>query len=427
MRAKNCDSRPVFCLLVLFVTLTITFSGFAQTQQPDTPAAATVSIADTSTTADFYVATNGNDSWPGTLTQPFLTVDRARLAAQALKGHVSGRTITVLIRQGTYFLPSAWTFTSADSGTSTTPILYANYLGEIPILSGGRLLTGWTQNANGSWKMTLPTGVYFTQMWINGSRRYRPRTTPTGYLYFSGEFSTTGSTTSVNELSYATSPSGGVLATMANLADVELINFEAWDVAHMRIASVNTSTKRIVTTASLTKNDIYNGFVPGHHFLIENVKEALKQPGQFYLDRPTRVLTYIPKAGETISNTKIVAPRLQKLLNATNLSYVTFQGLTFSHSDWQVPAGGYLGAQADSSLPAALTLTNSNGVVFEQDTISHVGAYGVEFLQTAVAASTSSYLAQFRDGLLTDLGAGGIRIGGRVSSCNTNDKVPQYI
>jgi hypothetical protein len=427
METTNRNTLPVFWLLVLFVTLAITFSGYSQTRGPDSGAAATASGPNTSTTADFYVALNGNDTWPGTLSQPFRTVDHARLAVQALKAHVSGRTITVLIRNGTYFLPSTWTFTSLDSGTSTTPILYANYPGEIPILSGGRLLTGWTQNSNGSWKTTLPSGTYFTQMWINGSRRYRPRTTPTGYLYITGEYSTTGSTTSVNELSYATPPSGGVPATMANLADVELINFEAWDVAHMRISSVNTSTKRIVTTASLTKNAIYTGFIPGHHFLLENVKEALKQPGQFYLDRPTEVLTYIPKAGESLTNTKIVAPRLQKVLRATNLSNVTFQGLTFSHSDWQVPAGGYLGAQADAGLPAALTLTNSTGVVFTADTISHVGAYGIEFLQTGVAAGTSSYLAQFRDGLLTDLGAGGIRVGQRVTTCNTNDKVPQYI
>ena len=72
-----------------------------------TPASAALT-----TTADFYVATNGDDSWPGTLSQPFRTVDRARLAVEALKLQVSGRTITVFIRYGTYFLPSTWTFTS---------------------------------------------------------------------------------------------------------------------------------------------------------------------------------------------------------------------------------------------------------------------------------------------------------------------------
>src|ERR1700687_4275884 len=95
MEVKNRYPLAVFCLSVLFVTLAIAFAGFAQTQEPNSRAAAPVSGANTSTIADFYVATNGNDSSPGTLSQPFLTVDRARLAVQALKGHVSGRTITV--------------------------------------------------------------------------------------------------------------------------------------------------------------------------------------------------------------------------------------------------------------------------------------------------------------------------------------------
>ncbi len=137
----------------------------------------------TSTSGDFYVATNGNDSWPGTLGQPFKTVDRARVAVQGLKTHVSGRTIRVLIRGGTYYLPSTWTFTAEDSGSAGTPILYANYPGETPVISGGRLLTNWRTGPNGSWEMTLPSGVYFTQLWVNGARRYRPRTTPSGYIY----------------------------------------------------------------------------------------------------------------------------------------------------------------------------------------------------------------------------------------------------
>ena len=74
------------------------------------PAASAAAGPNTSASADFYVATNGNDAWPGTLAQPFKTVDHARVAVQALKTHVSGRTIRVLIRAGTYYLPSTWTF-----------------------------------------------------------------------------------------------------------------------------------------------------------------------------------------------------------------------------------------------------------------------------------------------------------------------------
>jgi hypothetical protein len=410
--------------------LTVAISPTLQAQIEESAIAAT-SGPNTSTTADFYVSTNGNDSWPGTLAQPFRTVDHARIAVEGLKIHVSGRTITVLIRGGTYYLSSTWAFTPEDSGSAKTPILFANYPGETPVISGGRLLTGWRIGPNGSWELTLPSGVYFTQLWVNGARRYRPRTTPSGYLYFVNEYSTTGSTTSVNEFTYRTPPAGGVPSSMAHLGDVELINFEAWDVPHMRIKSVNTSTHTIVTTASLTRNSFFTGFINGHHFLLENVKEALKVPGQFYVDRPTGVITYLPKSGETMTNTTIVAPRLQKILTASNLGNVTFQGLTFAHSDWQVAAGGYGGGQADNNTPAAITMTNSTGVVFESDTVEHTGAYGIEFQGTGISGGATPYLAQFRDGLVTDTGAGGIRVGG-IGVCSgagahTDANVPQHI
>jgi hypothetical protein len=410
--------------------LNAVISPTLQAQIEESAAPATTG-PNTSTKADFYVATNGNDSWPGTLAQPFRTVDHARIAVEGLKTRVSGRTITVLIRGGTYYLPSTWAFTPEDSGSATTPILYANYPGETPVISGGRLLTGWRVGPNGSWELTLPSGVYFTQLWVNGARRYRPRTTPSSYLYFVNEYSTTGSTTTVNEFTYRTPPAGGVPSSMANLGDVELINFEAWDVPHMRIKSVNTSTHTIVTTASLTKNSFFTGFITGHHFLLENVKEALKVAGQFYVDRPTGMITYLPKSGETMTNTTIVAPRLQKILTASHLGHVTFQGLTFAHSDWQVAAGGYGGGQADNATPAAITMTSSTGVVFESDTVEHTGAYGIEFQGTGVSGGATPYLAQFRDGLVTDTGAGGIRVGGigvcSGSGAHTDGNVPQHI
>lgn len=418
-KTKLLRTISLFIIILLSGRIALT-QGFAQGQRP------IASAVPAGTTADFYVATNGNDSWPGTLSQPFLTVDRARTAVQALKTTVSGRTITVLIRGGTYFLPSTWTFTSADSGTANTPILYANYPGETPVISAGQLLTGWVKNSSGQWQTTLASGNYFTQLWVNGARRYPARTTPNGYLYITGGYSTTGSKTKVNQLAYDVPPAGGVPKSMANLGDVDLIVFEAWNVSHMRISSVNTTTRRITTTKSITQND-YSGFIVGHHFLLANVKEALSQPGQFYLDRPTGTLTYIPEAGEVLSSANIVAPRLQQVLTTSQLSYVTFQGLTFAHSDWQIPSGGYIGKQADYETPAAVSLTNSTGVVFEGDTIAHTGAYGIEFQGPGTPGGASPYLAQFQDGLIYDTGGGGIRIGQKVTTCNTDQTVPQDI
>jgi hypothetical protein len=97
--------------------------------------------------ADFFIATNGNDAWSGTLAAPnkaktdgpFATVARAQ---KALREKKTG-TKQVLIRGGFYSLDAPLLFTEADSGTEATPILFAAYPGERPILSGGVRLTGF--------------------------------------------------------------------------------------------------------------------------------------------------------------------------------------------------------------------------------------------------------------------------------------------
>ena len=61
----------------------------------------------------------------------------------------------------------------------------------------------------------------------------------------------------------------------------------------------------------------------------------------------------------------------------------------------------------------------------------HTGAYGIEFLGTGIVGGSSPYLVEFRDGLVTDTGAGGIRIGTMAVCTGTNPhtdiNVPQHI
>jgi hypothetical protein len=155
---------------------------------------------DAKSSADFYVATNGNDAWSGKLAAPnaaktdgpFLSIVRAQKAVRdaAHDKHESG--ITVMLRKGTYYLgfvPNTGTlkFTGEDSGKSNRPILWTNYPGETPVVSGGLpigkdgLDLTWKKVSGNLWQVALPTGVEpFEYLFYNGERRMRSRVQSSG-------------------------------------------------------------------------------------------------------------------------------------------------------------------------------------------------------------------------------------------------------
>jgi hypothetical protein len=150
------------------------------------------------TAAVFYVATNGDDAWSGTLPAPnagrtdgpFASPAKAQLAARALAGT---QAVTIQIRNGTYYLPLSPTnpgtlvFGAADSGTATFPIVWENYPSETPVLSGGvKVGSGglgltWTHTGTSNlWQVTLPSTIqpFETLYYTTGgasSRRLRAR------------------------------------------------------------------------------------------------------------------------------------------------------------------------------------------------------------------------------------------------------------
>jgi len=106
----------------------------------------------TNATTKFFVATDGNDKWSGTLASPnadgndgpFATLTRARDAIRQLK-YAEGlqQPVEVQVRGGTYYLAEPLRLSGGDAGTAQFPITYTAYPGEKPILSGGRRITDW--------------------------------------------------------------------------------------------------------------------------------------------------------------------------------------------------------------------------------------------------------------------------------------------
>ncbi len=136
----------------------------------------------------FYVATNGNDAWsgkqrepnPAATNGPFATLIAARDAIRALKADGGlQQPVEILVREGTYYLSEPLRLSAPDSGTFDCPITYKAFPGEQPILSGGKVITGWRPYEGQIMCAELPEvkeGKWnFRQLFFNGQRQIRAR------------------------------------------------------------------------------------------------------------------------------------------------------------------------------------------------------------------------------------------------------------
>jgi hypothetical protein len=448
---------------------------------------------------DFYISPEGKDNWSGKLDAPnaaktdgpFASVDRARKAVRDFKRGHRG-PVTVMLRGGTYFLNAPLQFDHSDSGTADAPIIYEAFPGETPVISGGRLITGWSNTSGNVWTAKLNSAEYqkFEALYFNGERRYRPRTTDNSYLYLAGPVI-------VNEREqYCSMPpgrpgrmppgmhpgGGGAFPPGQSfqgrrfpfprgrnfpgrqqqpgggfgrqngficfdrfrykgddiapnyhgmaLGDVEVLDFERWTMSRLRLKQVDTSARIAYLTGPTFPGATISGFFPNHRYLIENVKEELKKPGEWYLDRcansdctsdqGTWTLTYLAKTGENPNRQPVIVPQLPQLIVAEDLQNVTFKGLTFSHDDWMAGPEGLGDFEGGPKVPGAMSFKDSSHIVFDADIVDHIQAWAIDFF----GASAGN---QVINSAIYDIGYGAIRVGrqNKPNEDASDDSVPQ--
>ncbi|MCR4413125.1 MAG: hypothetical protein NUV77_11955, partial [Thermoguttaceae bacterium] len=262
--------------------------------------------------ADYYVAPDGSDAAPGTREKPFATIARAQKAVRELKARQDRKgPIVVELRGGFYELAEPIVFEPGDSGTAASPVIYQAAPGERPILSGGRRIGGWKVGPDGRWSTTLAdvkAGRWaFVQLFVNDQRRFVPRLPKKGYFAIAGEVKPPAGAQGYTQFLYR---EGDLRPDWANRDDVIVHAFHIWCDSQMRIAAIDPAQRLVTFTGPTRGTRYYTAYVKGNRYRVLNVKEALSEPGEWYLDRPTGELTYIPLPGEKPEATTVVAPRL---------------------------------------------------------------------------------------------------------------------
>jgi hypothetical protein len=397
--------------------------------------AAWLSLAGLARAADFFVSPQGNDAWSGRLAEPnaaktdgpVATIERAQQLVRQQKRPAGRATpLVVAIRGGTYFLAKPIQFGIEDSGTAESPVVYEAYGQERPILSGGTRLDGWQVTADGRWHKTLDevkSGKWsFAQLFVNDQRRFRPRWPRHGYSKIDRELPPVEKDKRKWHDRFGYS-GDDLRADWANRGDLEVQVFRAWTAMRFGVESIDPA-QHVVVLARVTQmvEDPW-AFPKGERLLVENVREALGEPGSWYLDRPRGELTYVPMPGERPETSVVVAPRLDRLMVFTGepnapvapadpgkpaaprwVQHLQFRGLSLAHSNWTMPPLGQTCGQSEVNLDGAVSAVGARNLVFDGCAVRHVGTY-------AMAFGAGCRDNRIENCELVDLGAGGIKIG----------------
>ena len=190
-------------------------------------------------------------------------------------------------------------------------MIYQAYAHERPIISGGRVVSGWRKDRQGRRTVDLQdakNGTWaFTQLFVNDRRRFRPRLPETGYYKIAQKLVPSDKAASRGHDRFGFNASE-IRDDWTNLTDVEVMAFHHWAASRIPIAQVDAQNHTVTVQGHTTGDSGWAHFTQGHRYFLENVKEALQRPGQWYLDRPTGRLTYIPRNGETPDNTRQLFP-----------------------------------------------------------------------------------------------------------------------
>ena len=94
--------------------------------------------------------------------------------------------IEVLFTGGTYTLEKPILLQPAHGGTAAYPVVYRARGGQTPVFTGGRAIRDGRPARTVAWTAQLPEvkeGKWdFSQLFVNGERRFRPRLPKQGYF-----------------------------------------------------------------------------------------------------------------------------------------------------------------------------------------------------------------------------------------------------
>ncbi|MDD6890588.1 MAG: PDZ domain-containing protein [Bacteroidales bacterium] len=303
-----------------------------------------------------HVSPQGKDTWPGTAKKPVATLGRAQ---QLARQYGPDENVTVWMEDGTYYLPTPLRLTAEDSKRLPATVTFrARHTGKAIVSGGEELHLKWERQPDGIWTAAVTGQGDIDQLYINGIRQRMarfPNAEPgEGKNVFDTWTLQTSAPTDPDRNPLAPErtarwkhPEGGYLHAMHNYL---------WGDMHWRITGKKAD-------GTLEREGGWQNNRPSEmhpvYRMVENIREELDAPGEWYHDANEHRLYYLPTPGTDLQHAKVEVVRLTHLMELDGsrerpVSGIRLKGLVFRHtrrtfmlnkepllrSDWTIYRGG---------------------------------------------------------------------------------------
>ncbi len=285
--------------------------------------------------ANYYVSPSGSDNAPGTLSQPFQTIQ------QAASVMVAGDT--AYIRAGVY----RETVTPKNSGTKNAPITYMPYNGESVTVSGADLIpaASWTPFQGNIYKAVVPWAPdpNLNQVFVDGQMMIEARwpntsldvSHPTVAQTSGGSYIDGGtdlSTGTITDPNLPARPDGYWTGATVHAALGTAVSWQTGTV---------TSSNPAQLSFSFTKQNDFRTPGPNNPYYLTGKLAELDTAGEFFLETPTTLYLWTP-TGDSPAKHVVEVKRRTNAFNITNLSFTTIQGLDIFGATIWVNSSSYV-------------------------------------------------------------------------------------
>lgn len=192
--------------------------------------------------------------------------------------------------------------------------------------------------------------------------------------------------------------------------EVHIFPSRGWVNAILPVAKVNPQSSTIYVNS---QQDLQ----PGNRFFLANAREALNNPGEWYLDKNTGDLLYRAISPDFSEREHIVAPKIERLIvlqgDRDQASYVEnlhFKNLTFTDTSYNLTKSYY------TPRDAAIWLSTTRQCIIDNCNFVRLGGHGIRL-------EHNSHENQILNNTMSQLGQGGVLLLGDTATQPFNNSI----